>query len=118
MVKTRFCLSMATPTSALNWPGSSPCPGADIGQQLAFAIEDLKPVFHLVGHPDVPIAIHGDALGPGEVSGAIAMLAEEADEVSVGIEDLHAIVEGVGHVDIAVLVQRHALRRAKVAWRW
>ena len=83
---------------------------ADISQQLAFTIEDLKPVCHLVGHPDVPIAINCDALGPGGVSGSIAVFAEQADEVSVGIENFHPVVEGVGNVNIAVFIQRHALR--------
>src|SRR6202044_2032979 len=60
------------------------------------------------------IAINRDAFGAGEVSRSIAMLAKEADKVSVGIENLYAIVKRVGHVDIAIGIQRHALRRAKV----
>ena len=91
--------------------------GADIRQQTAFTIEDLKPVLHLVGHPDVSIPVYRDALGPGEVSWAVTVLAEEADKASVRIEDLHPIVEGVRDVYIAVLVQSDALRRAEVAWR-
>src|SRR5580693_8182301 len=89
--------------------------GADIRQQLAFTIENLKPVLHRIGHPDMTVAIDRYALGPLEVAGTVAVFAELADEVSIGIENLYAIVKGVGHVDIAILIQRHALWRAKVS---
>ncbi len=89
---------------------------ADVRQQLPFPIEDLKPVFHCVGYPDVPIAIDSDALGPGKVSWTIAVLAENADEISVGVKDLDPIVESIGHIHIAILIQRHTLWCTKIAW--
>src|SRR5208283_5214392 len=70
--------------------------GADVRQQLPVPIEDLKPVFHLVGYPNVPIAIDSDALGPGKVSGTIAVFAENADEIPVGVKNLDPIVESIG----------------------
>jgi hypothetical protein len=89
-----------------------------IGQQLAFAIEDLQAVFHLVGDPDVAVASPLRCPWAGRsMPGPSPCLPKQADEVSVGIEDLHAIVERVGHVDISVLIQGHALRRAEVAGR-
>jgi len=60
--------------------------GTDVSQQLTFAIENLKPVLHFVSHPDVPIGINRNALGPGEESGTIAVFAKQTDEVSVGIK--------------------------------
>ena len=65
-------------------------------QQLAFGRKDLHSVLHGVGHPDMPVGIDRDALGPREVSGTVTGLAECADEVSIGVEDLDPVVEGVG----------------------
>ena len=69
VVKTRFCLSMATPTRALNWPGPVGVAVADIGQQLAFAVEDLNAVLEFVGDPDVPVGIDGNAFGRAKYPG-------------------------------------------------
>ena len=49
---------------------------ADDAQQLPFAIEGLQQVEHGIGHPDVSVAIDGDALGMSEAAGAVAVLAE------------------------------------------
>ncbi len=66
---------------------------ADKGQQLPVAVKDLQQVEHGIGHPDVPIAINRNALGPRKTSEAVAMPAELADELAIGVENLHTVVQ-------------------------
>src|SRR5581483_3604908 len=49
---------------------------AHIGEQLAFAVEDLHGIEHLVDNPDMGVSVHRDALGTRETPGAVAVLTE------------------------------------------
>src|SRR5580693_6560873 len=84
-------------------------------QQLRFLVEDLDAILLSIDHPDVVIAIDGNALGTREVSWAVAGFAKGGDELAIAIEDLNAVVEGVGHVEIAFAIHRQARRPGKVA---
>src|ERR1019366_9501311 len=54
-------------------------------------------------------------LGPGKISGTVAVRDGGTEELAVGIEDFHPIVESVGDVNVAVLVEGHTLGRGKIS---
>ena len=62
-MKTRFCLVDSDADHALKLAGEKSM-AAETDQQLGFLIEDLHAILHPVDHPDVVIAVDGDAFGP------------------------------------------------------
>ena len=74
---------------------------AEHNKELPLVIEHLDAVLHPVSNPDVTVAIDGNALGTGEVAGAVTVLAISRNELALGIEDLNAVVEGVADIKIA-----------------
>src|SRR5208282_2608261 len=77
-------------------------------------IKNLYPLLHRVHHPNVAIAIDGNAFGPRELPGAIAVLSKRPDEFSVRIEDLNPIVQGVRDEDVALFIDRHVRRQSEI----
>src|SRR5208337_4776446 len=86
---------------------------AEINEQAALPVEDLDLILERVDHPDVAVAINGNALGSPKIRRTVAVLAEHADEIPIGIKDLHTIIEGVRDVNVAVFVQGHCRWKRK-----
>src|SRR5579862_3941272 len=80
-------------------------------------IEDLHPVLHSVDHPNMVVAVDGNALRPGKVSRAVAGLAEHADEFAVAIEYLNAIIQSISYIKIALLVNCQTRWPGEIAGR-
>ena len=66
----------------------------------AIGAELLDAIVVIIGHIDVPLAIHGDAVGFVELPGAGALAAPGPEEIAVGVELLDAVVTGIGHVEM------------------
>jgi len=89
---------------------------AHIDQQPAFRGIDLHPVLHRIGHPDVTVAVDGNALGHGKIPRTIAALAESTNKIAVGIEYLNAGIEHVRDVKIAFPVHGDSGWLGEIAW--
>ena len=91
-----------------------PAKSADDQTQIPLRSEYLQPVHIGVGHPNVAIAINGNALGAREFAGAVAVLAERTNERALGIKLFHPVIERVADVEVAVFVYRHVGRGGKI----
>ena len=78
-------------------------------------VEHLHKFEGRVNDVQMPLAVHGDALGPGEGARVRALVADGADEFAVRVQLLDAEVERVGDEQIAGVVHGHMGRLVKQA---
>ena len=81
----------------------------------AIGSEDLHPVVHPVGNVDVTVCVHGQAVGPVQLTDATAGGADGGFPFAVGGELLDAVIAPVGDVDVAFSIERDAPRHVHLA---
>src|SRR5215472_11238454 len=86
-------------------------------QQLPLLVEDLHPVLHAVGNPDMTVAVDRHSLRSRKIARTVAVLAIGQDELSVGIEHLNAIIQRVAYIKIAISINRQSGRLREISGR-